>query len=125
MKKFLELIVGGSIGTIARYSLSGLVYNFFGSSFSYGTLVVNLLGCFILGVLFVVNEKSFLGADVKMFLIVGFCGAFTTFSTFILETLHLIKDGQTMKAFLVIFLSMILGFACLELGILLGDKIFH
>ena len=124
MAKILELIVGGALGTLARYALAGSVYRVVGVDFPYGTLAVNLLGCAILGFLSTVAEKKFLfGTDVKVFLMIGFCGAFTTFSTFIFETNGLIRDGQTLRAFTNVALSVVLGFILFRLGILLGDTI--
>ena len=87
MLKFLNLVIGGAAGTVARYLLSGAVYKFLGTSFPYGTLIVNISGCFILGVLAALSEKKFmLGPDLRILLMIGFCGAFTTFSTLIFET---------------------------------------
>ncbi len=87
MSKILELIIGGSLGTCARYALAGAVYRVTGANFPYGTLAVNLSGCLLLGFLTTMAEKKFvLGSDVRTLLMIGFCGAFTTFSTFIFET---------------------------------------
>ena len=96
MAKWLGLAAGGILGTFARYFLSGAVYRVWGASFPFGTLVVNLVGCFAIGFLAVLAEEKFLlGPAARVFLMIGFCGAFTTFSTFILETANLTKDGET------------------------------
>ena len=122
MQKLIELAIGGALGTLARYSLAGVVYRFAGTDFPYGTLAVNLAGCLVLGFLSTIAEKKFfMGTDVKIFLMIGFCGAFTTFSTLIFETNALIRDGETMRAFLNITASVVVGFALFRLGIYIGD----
>ena len=85
--KWFSLALGGVAGTFARYVLGGVIYQLFGTSFPYGTLAVNLLGCLIIGFLAALAEEKFLlGPNARLLLMVGFCGAFTTFSTFIFET---------------------------------------
>lgn len=120
--KWLSLIAGSSIGGVARYALAGSVYRVFGSGFPYGTLVVNLAGCFLIGFLAVLSEEKFLlGPNTRLFLMVGFCGSFTTFSTFIYETAHLMTAGETMRAFLNVLVSVILGFFVFRFGVLAGE----
>ena len=122
MIKFVHLIAGGAAGTVARYVLSGATYRIFGISFPYGTLAVNLIGCLLLGFLASFTErKFFLDTHARILLMVGFCGAFTTFSTFILETANLIKDGEAARAFLNVVVSVMIGFIVLRLGVLLGE----
>ena len=119
--KWLGLAAGGILGTFARYALSGTIHRIFGVAFPFGTLVVNLLGCFAIGFLAVLAEEKFLlGPTARVFLMIGFCGAFTTFSTFILETANLTKDGETLYALLNITLSVILGFLVFRLGVMLA-----
>ena len=123
MKWFL-LIVAGALGTLSRYALSGVAYEVFGSRFPYGTLIVNLLGCFLIGLLTSISETKFLlTPTVRVFLLIGFLGAFTTFSTFMLETANLIKDGQSWLAFWNVFFSFIVGFFIFRLGVLAGNMI--
>ena len=120
--KFIYLITGGAIGTTARYALSGLVYRFLGAGFPYGTFCVNLLGCFILGFFVTFFERKFtFNANISLLVITGFCGAFTTFSTFIFETGHLLKDGQLLQAFSNVLLSVLIGLVVFRLGIFLGE----
>ena len=124
MIKFLNLIIGGAAGTIARYLLAGFVYRLAGATFPYGTLVVNISGCFILGFLVSLADKKFiLGPDARILLMIGFCGAFTTFSTLIFESDNLLRNGQAIRAFTNIFVSVILGLILFRVGSLLGEVI--
>jgi CrcB protein len=124
MSQLFQLIIGGALGTVSRYAVSVLVYRSAGSDFPYGTLVVNLTGCFLIGFLASVTEdRMVLGSNIRAFLMIGFCGAFTTFSTFILETANLIKDGETLRALANVLLSVIAGFIVFRLGVLTGDLI--
>ena len=122
--KWINLIVGGVVGTVARYVLAGAVYQVLGTNFPYGTLAVNLTGCFVIGFLAALAEEKFLlSSNARLLLMAGFCGAFTTFSTFILETANLIKDGETLRAFINVAVSVIIGFMIFRLGVLIGELI--
>ncbi len=122
--KWINLIIGGVAGTVARYVLAGAVYQAFGTDFPYGTLAVNLIGCFAIGFLAALAEEKFLlGPNARLLLMAGFCGAFTTFSTFMLETANLMKDGETLRAFMNVVISIIVGFIVFRLGVLIGELI--
>ena len=124
MIKFVNLVIGGAAGTVARYLLGGAVYRFTGTNFPYGTLVVNIGGCFILGILAALSDKKFmLSPDARLLLMIGFCGAFTTFSTLIFETDSLVRNGQMIRAFGNVFASIILGFLLFRLGTFIGEII--
>jgi len=124
MIKWVSLTIGGVTGTFARYLVAGFIYRTMGTGFPYGTLVVNLLGCFLIGLLASLAEEKFLiGPNARVLLMIGFCGAFTTFSTFMLETSNLIKDGETIRAFMNMTLSLIVGFVVFRLGVLLGELV--
>ena len=120
--KWIYLAAGGVAGTFARYLLAGVVYSALGTGFPYGTLVVNLTGCFLIGFLAVLAEEKFLlGPSARLLLMVGFCGAFTTFSTFMLETANLIRDGESGRAFLNVLASVVVGFLVFRLGVFLAE----
>lgn len=122
MMKWIQLAAGGVAGTFARYLLAGAVYSVLGTGFPYGTLVVNLTGCFLVGFLAALAEEKFLlGPSARLLLMVGFCGAFTTFSTFMLETANLMKDGETGRAFLNVLASVVAGFFVFRLGVFLAE----
>jgi fluoride exporter len=124
MTKILYLIIGGSAGTLSRYFLSSAIFRICGGSFPYGTLAVNTMGCFIVGALFSLAEKKFLlEMNLRLLLVVGFCGAFTTFSTLMLETNNLVKDGEVLKAFMNLILSVTLGFILFRAGVILGENV--
>lgn len=124
MIKVLGLIIGGVAGTVSRYLFAGVVCGVFGTDFPYGTLLVNLLGCFIVGFIATIADTRIpLGPNGRMLLIIGFCGAFTTFSTFILETSNLVDSGRNMHAFANLFLAVIVGFVLLRAGMFLGKAV--
>jgi len=124
MIKVLGLVIGGVTGTVSRYLFSRVVHGVFGTDFPYGTLFVNLVGCFIIGFLAsIVETRMLLGPNGRVLLIIGFCGAFTTFSMFILETSNLVDSGQTLHAFANLFVAVIVGFVLLRAGIFLGKTI--
>lgn len=120
----IALCVGGSIGTVLRYFLTGAIAHILGSKFPYGTLTVNLTGCLILGLLLSLTDERFaLGSTAWIFLAVGFCGAFTTFSNFILEISNLVKFGESWKAFFYLIASCTFGFLVFRIGLWLGELI--
>jgi len=118
------LVVGGALGTVSRYWLAGAIHESAGHSFPYGTLAVNALGCFVIGVLASMGQGKFHTVpEIRLFFMVGFCGAFTTFSSLILETDHLFKSGQMLHAYGNILISLAAGFAAFALGGWIGGKI--
>src|SRR5262245_42622099 len=87
--------LGGLLGSLARFWLAGVVQRVSGSEFPFGTLAVNMLGSFVIGVVMALAlERGVVGPTARLFLTVGFCGGFTTMSTFSYETLALLRDGQ-------------------------------
>jgi len=99
MSKVLSVGLGGFLGAVGRYWLSGLVQRY-SDRFPLGTLSVNLLGSFVLGLLATLFlEKVMINQEVRLFLLIGLLGAFTTYSTFSLETLNLMRSGEWWFAF--------------------------
>jgi fluoride exporter len=95
MTKILLLAVAGALGAVARYGLAGLVQKLAGPVFPWGTVIVNLLGCLVVGLLWAMFEdKISVSAQTRIIVLVGFMGAFTTFSTFIAETGELLRTAQ-------------------------------
>jgi len=109
MFQILVIAGGGALGAVARFGLSNGVYRWLGRDFPWGTLVVNALGSFLMGLLFVLLlERSLFGPEVRAAVLVGFLGAFTTFSTFSIETLSLVEQGEPLRALLNIAASVLI-----------------
>ncbi len=115
MTSYLAIALGGAIGAVSRYWLSGAVERLNGSSFPLGTFSVNLLGSFLIGVLFVLfMEKSQLAEHYRALLVVGLLGSLTTFSTFSLDALLLLQQGHYNTAIFYILSSVVVCvLACL------------
>lgn len=124
MNNVLLIGLGSGIGGIFRYLLSSMVHQYFGRTFPYGTLLVNTVGCLLMGFLFAILLERFdgIGEHLRAFLLIGFLGGFTTFSSFSIETLNLFENGQLLYAFLNILVSIILCLSLTWLGMLLGRQ---
>jgi CrcB protein len=117
IKTILLVGFGGFIGSVARYFISKLNIYFDFLAIPFGTLTVNVLGSFLIGFLTGISDKSvILSADLRLLLMVGICGGFTTFSTFTNENLMLLHNGQILSLFLYTGLSIFLGFIAVYLG---------
>jgi CrcB protein len=114
--------LGGSFGAVLRFLVSTGVYHWLGRGFPYGTLAVNIIGSFLLGLLteaLVLNRMAF-ALDYRAAILVGFIGAFTTFSTFSLETVYLLQQGNVSKAALNVSISVLACLLAIWLGLLCG-----
>jgi CrcB protein len=108
---------GGFLGTVARFFTSRYFQNLFLSSFPFGTFIVNITGCLLIGIFYGLAEKGdILGPEWRMFLTVGFCGGFTTFSAFAGENIALLKDGNFFYFALYTSLSVFLGLMATYFG---------
>jgi len=118
MLKILLIIGTGSVlGGVSRFLTSRYIQNNFISAFPYGTFVVNILGCFLIGLIYGLSEKgNIISAEWRMFLTVGFCGGFTTFSTFANENISLLRDGDFFYFALYTGLSVFLGLMAVYFG---------
>lgn len=116
---YLLVAVGGAVGSLARYKVGSLVlHSFPNAKFPLGTFLINLLGCFVIGSVITLIEKvSYYNAEIRLLVITGFLGGFTTFSAFGAETLSLLREGEIFIAFLYASLSVILGIAVALLGL--------
>lgn len=114
---YLYIAAGGALGAVARYLLSTWLNNRSVQAFPYGTFVVNLVGCFFLGLFYALSlEKSVINPQTRPMITVGFLGAFTTFSTFSLETLNILKEGNMGIGLFYIGSSVFLGLISVWLG---------
>jgi len=117
VKQILLIGTGGFIGSVARYLVSRLNTRIEWFAIPIGTLTVNVVGSLLLGFLVGISEKSpILTVEWRMFLMVGLCGGFTTFSSFSGENLMLIRNGQVLPLLLYTALSVLLGFTAVYLG---------
>ena len=121
LDKWLLVMLGGSLGAASRYAVSLLTARLFGPQFPYGTMVVNLAGCFLIGLLFALADRSrWLTPDVRLLLITGYLGALTTFSTFSLETVNAGRAGLTLQSLTNILINNLGGLSLTWLGLRLG-----
>jgi len=116
-------MIGGGLGSACRFGVFRLMQGLGGSSFPVGTLSANLLGSLAIGILWHLFEYSRIANEWRLFLITGFLGGFTTFSTFTLESTQMLKTDQWKTAFLYVSLSNILGIALVFLGYILARGI--
>ena len=119
-KALLLVGTGGFLGSVARYGVKLLTDKYIPSSFPYATFLVNVIGCFVIGILFGLTSRSQLSENTWLVLATGFCGGFTTFSAFALESNTLIAERQSGTAILYTILSLVLGILLCRLGIWLA-----
>ena len=120
----ISIAMGGAIGALLRFWVSTAVYGKLGRQFPWGTLSVNVLGSFMMGFLAILlMDRLSSSPEVRAFLLIGFLGAFTTFSTFSMETFNLIEQGETFSALLNIGVSVVACLSATGLGVLLGRSL--
>lgn len=120
-QKLFLLALAGSLGTLARYGISGAVQRALGSQFPWGTLAANLAGCFLAGAVWSMAEtKLSLSGQTRTIILIGFMGAFTTFSAFMLETGQLLRDAQWSWALGNIALQNCCGIVVFFIGLAVG-----
>jgi CrcB protein len=118
--------LGGALGTTARYWLSGVVARSIGETFPWGTLVINVTGSFVIGFFAALtgpDGRLFVGSTTRQFVMIGMCGGYTTFSSFSLQTLNLINDGEWLRAGANIGLSVLLCMIAVWVGVVLAASI--
>ena len=123
LQMYLAIAVGGAIGTLARYYLSGVVANAFGQTFPWGTLIVNISGSFVIGIFAALtgpDGRFLVSGTMRQFVMVGICGGYTTFSSFSLQTLNLMNDGEWLYAGGNIVGSVVLCLLFVWLGAIAG-----
>ena len=130
MFRLFILALGGALGTLARYGLNGLISEHQGRQlglpaiFPLGTMIVNITGCYVIGFLGAVSGPAlgrvWLKSEWRDFLMIGFCGGYTTFSSFGLQTLNLARDGEWFWAALNVIGSNVLGLLAVYLGLVTG-----
>ena len=119
-RSFLLVGIGGFIGSLARYIVAVAMSGIISSTFPWATLIVNVAGCFLIGVIFAVSDRGgLLSPEWRIFLTTGFCGGFTTFSTFSYESLRLLQDGEYFYVAVYVLASVVVGLSATLLGIYL------
>lgn len=122
MKLFL-IALFGAIGTLARYGLQGVVQIRMGSMFPYGTLLINLTGCFLLGLIGQLTlNRMLISSDLRIAIAVGFFGGYTTFSSFGWETAKMLEDGEWLRATTYVVASVFAGLLLSVAGIRLANR---
>ena len=114
--KMLMILLGGAAGAGLRYGVSGLAYRIGDGAFPWGTVAVNLIGSFVIGLLYEPFQRSMVPEEFRAFVFIGLLGAFTTFSTYSLETLNLLREGETKLAVAYIGVNNLAGLALVFLG---------
>lgn len=118
--RFIFIAAGGAAGAVMRYLVSGWAYALLGQGFPWGTLVVNLIGAFLIGFLWQLFEYFPISPDMRNLIFIGGLGAFTTFSTFAFETLNLFRAGDARMGIINILAMDVLGILLGLLGVILG-----
>lgn len=125
MKSIFLVGIGGFVGSIARYGVSTLMSKFFITSFPLGTFVVNIIGSFIIGIIYAMTEEFSELYHYRLLLATGFCGGFTTFSAFSIESLSLIEKGNYGLFMIYSLLSVVLGLVAVFIGITIVEQGHH
>lgn len=116
MPQLFYVALGGAFGAVGRYLVAGWVQDLSGSFFPWGTVIVNALGSYLLGFVIQVGISGSLDSEYRLFLAVGFLGAFTTFSTFAYEALELLRSGQSWQMLEYVGINLIAGLFLVALG---------
>ena len=115
---WLAVAIGGALGSVARYALSSWIFDITSHKFPYATLIVNVAGSFVMGILFVVVvERAALPAEMRSLLMIGFIGAFTTFSAFSLDALGLWQNGHVLMSVIYMITTVILCLVAISIAI--------
>lgn len=124
MEKYLFIGLGGFLGSVSRFWLSTVIHRAWGTAFPYGTLAVNIAGCFTIGLLITLFQEHFIqNPNIRLFLVIGVLGGFTTFSSFSLDTVELLKAGRMAAAGWNVLLSLAGCLTATWLGILAGERL--
>lgn len=125
MNELIVVFAGGGLGSLARFGLGNWINSLHHLHYPLGTLVVNIIACFTLGLFIgLVDNKQLFSTTTRLFWVVGFCGGFSTFSAFSSETLLLFQQGQYASSVLYVIISVILCVSAIFFGIIVTKKLF-
>jgi len=124
MEKYLLVMAGAAAGGVGRYLLASAIGARFPMRAWYGTVVVNITGCFLIGLVMTILTERGANPNWRLLLVVGFLGGYTTFSSFAYETYSLIRDGDFLKGLINVAVSVIVGYLALWLGVLAARRVF-
>lgn len=122
--KVVAIALGGALGALMRFWVSGIPHKYFSGSFPWGTFTVNIVGSFFIGFLWVLNERFVFSPNLRLCVFTGILGAFTTFSAYSMETYNLMRTGENKVAFCNVFFSIIIGVFAVYGGIIIARAIF-
>jgi len=121
--KYLLIVVGGGAGSLARYLVASAISTRMGARFPWGTVIVNVTGCFLIGLIMtMLTERANLSPNWRFALVIGFLGGYTTFSSFEWETFGLVREGAFLRGLANVIGSVTFGFAAVWLGALLARR---
>ena len=121
MVKYLMIAIGGALGSMLRFWVGGIVSGKMGTLFPYGTFVINCTASFLIGfIITLLAEKTHWSPNLRFLIPIGFIGGYSTFSTFEYETFRVVQEGEFLIAFLNVILSIVVGFAAVWLGAIVG-----
>jgi CrcB protein len=124
MKAYLAIAIGGILGCWARYGMTNLMQAIYGRSFPYATLSINVLACFLIGFIFVETlERLMISPVLRLGILTGFIGGFSTFSTFAMETVLLAEGGEFWKSALYAVVSIVLGLLATAAGVIIARNL--
>lgn len=118
--KIILLLIGGAVGTLARYALAGFTHKIYLGTFPMGTLMVNLLGSLVIGFLWGISESRNISPNYRSFVFIGLLGGFTTFSTYALETMNLLRENEIRQALTNMVATNLLGLFLVLAGFFLA-----
>jgi CrcB protein len=125
MTNLIYIAIGGAAGAIMRYLVSGFVHNYANGAFPWGTLIVNLSGCLVIGFLWQMFENLSFSPNARSFIFIGILGAYTTFSTYALETFNLMREKEIGYVLLNFLGSNVLGVGMVFLGFIAARIVFN